>query len=347
MVVNPNEQYTGGVQIKGGKYNNNIFLDGNVQIGYCQQSETSSFQGLSEDGNIVTYRSFRGVTNNNAYDKAFAAESDVSFNLDIAGNCRVRGDFLHVGGNFIVEGSRVVLNSSANWMTIEALTCQDNIVIGYNTIGYSNEFTADMTGGIINRSGLFIGNPYSVLDRAPDFDNNPGDLNLQSNFSDFETIDNVEFTRDYGGLYFANTIDNTIDIDGNNNVPNGPIFFANMQKNYFKYTGITKRLLSHAVPYGSELLLYNYKYPQNYPATLSGTSPFLHSGDRIRLFAGSIRFDTYNVKLEPDSVNNHFNDVAHTRMLIDSSGNIGIGDHFKDFKSHTLCKISDRKYRCY
>ena len=340
LVVNPNEQYTGGVQIKGGKYNNNIFLDGNVQIGYCQQSETSSFQGLSDDGNIVTYRSFRGITNNNAYDKAFAAESDIPYNLDIAGNCRVRGDFLHVGGNFIVEGSRVVLNSSADWMTIEALTCQDNVVIGYNTIGYSNEFTADMTGGIINRSGLFIGNPYSILDRAPDFDNNPGDLNLQSNFSDFEVNDNEEFTRDYGGLYFANTVDNTIDTEGD---ITGPIFFANMQKNYFKYTGITKRLLTHNIPYGSELLLYNYKYPQNYSTNFGGQqsgTPYIHSGDRIRLFAGSIRFDTYNVKLEPDSVNNHFNDVAHTRMLIDSSGNIGIGDYFKDLNRTPDVKLA-------
>lgn len=329
LVVNPNEQYTGGVQIKGGKYNNNIFLDGNVQIGYCQQSETNTFQGLNSDGNIVTYSSFRGITNNNAYDKAFAAESNISYNLDIAGNCRVRGDFLHVGGNFIVEGSRVVLNSTSNFTATEALTTQDHLVVGYNTIGYSDEFTTDMTGGIINRSGLFIGSPYIKLDRPPNFDVNPSDLSLQSNFSDFEVNDNQEYIREFGGLYFANTSDNTNDL-GNDII--GPIEFVNMQKNYFKYTGITKRYLSHNIPFGSELLLYNYKYPQNYPATFGGTesgTQYIHSGDRIRLFAGSIRFDTYNVKLEPDSVNNHFNDVAHTRMLIDSSGNIGIGDYFK------------------
>ena len=340
LVVNPNEQYTGGVQIKGGKYNNNIFLDGNVQIGYCQQSETNTFQGLNSDGNIVTYSSFRGITNNNAYDKAFAAESNISYNLDIAGNCRVRGDFLHVGGNFIVEGSRVVLNSTSNFTATEALTTQDHLVVGYNTIGYSDEFTTDMTGGIINRSGLFIGSPYIKLDRPPNFDINPSDLNLQSNFSDFEVNDNKEYIREFGGLYFANTSDNTNDLG---NDITGPIEFVNMQKNYFKYTGITKRYLSHNIPFGSELLLYNYKYPQNYPTIYGGTesgTPYIHSGDRIRLFAGSIRFDTYNVKLEPDSVNNHFNDVAHTRMLIDSSGNIGIGDHFKDLNLTPYVKLA-------
>ena len=85
------------------------------------------------------------------------------------------------------------------------------------------------------------------------------------------------------------------------------------------------------------MLLYNYKYPQNTQLQdANNNSPYFNSGDRIRLFGGAIRFDTYNIELEPDNANNHFNDQMYTRMIIDGSGNVGIGSKFQSMNNPSV-----------
>jgi hypothetical protein len=316
LVINRNKDYTGGVHIRGGKYNHNIFLDGNVQIGYCPKTTTSLVAGIDEDGSTFQYRSYNQLENNAAYNKAFTANSDISYNLDIAGSCRIRGDLLYVDGDFVVEGAKVVLNSETTWMELKALDIEESILGGHNTLEYSTLFLEDISGGAINRTSLFMGDPYTTNIEYGDQEVlNAGNL-----------ITEQTVGRLYGAIYFANTNNNVYSITQQDQP--GNTLPKDMQKNMYKYSGIVKRVLSNAVPFGSEILMYNYKYPMNYSDEFNAQQ-FNHPGDRIRLFSSSIRFDTYNEVLEPDSANNHFNDTLRTRMLIDSSGNIGVGDDFK------------------
>ena len=55
LVINSEKDYTGGVHIKGGKYKDLIYLDGNVQIGYCPKATTSTMivNVLDQFGNEV------------------------------------------------------------------------------------------------------------------------------------------------------------------------------------------------------------------------------------------------------------------------------------------------------
>ena len=329
LIINGQKDYTGGVHIKGGKYHHNIYLDGNVQIGYCQKTEVGVVDYTNTDGETIQQRSYGALSNNEAYDKAFTSgpfPSDVTwtenptnnnwtggFSLDIAGSCRVRGDLLYVDGDFIVEGSRVFLNDSIEWTTFDKVMIDTTLLLGHtgteNLVNSSIAIT-DISGNIVNRNSLFLGNPFTTY----------------SQFNDYQTIDGINNGRDYGGIYFANCDNNNLLESNDSNIA-----INNLGFNDFKYTGIVKRMLSYQAPYGSELLMYNYKYTQNKPIIegVSVANQYFNAGDRIRLFGGSIRFDTFGDELEPDHADNHFNDQMYTRMVIDGSGNIGIGDRFK------------------
>ena len=344
LVLNENKDYTGGVHIRGGKYNHNIFLDGNVQIGYCQKTDVDVLTFDDGSGNVVVQKSYGAITDNDAYNKAYTSgpmdgvnwEFDASKNsfvggymLDIAGSCRIRGDLLYVDGDFIVEGSKVILNQEEQWSQIDNVRIDDTLLLGWGTLASPESSLMshiDLLGNTVNRNSTFLGNPYTFY----------------SEFNDYDSSDQ-NLGRNYGGLYFANTRNNTASILST--PATGNISPANLTTDKFQYTGIVKRALNYQAGFGSELLLYNYKYPQNYLVTTSASdnvpsTTFNHNGDRIRLFGSNIRFDTYNEIIEPgDTTNNHFNDVKHTRMIIDSKGNVGIGDKFKSLTTVPNVKL--------
>ena len=54
LIINDEKHYTGGVQIKGGYYHDNIFLDGNVQIGNCPKSEITYTDVATDLGALAT-----------------------------------------------------------------------------------------------------------------------------------------------------------------------------------------------------------------------------------------------------------------------------------------------------
>ena len=337
LVINGKKDYTGGVHIKGGKYNHNIFLDGNVQIGYCSQTAASQIEYQDDEGNTFTEINYGEQTNNESYNKAFTTGSfpdDISwventntnnftggYKVDIAGNCRIRGNLLYLEGNLIVEGSKVVLNDDVQWQTIEHILVPKTLLVGYpkdmvsgntnNTYSgpESNIASTDIKGSIVNRNDLFLGDPYTRENYT---------------FNDYEST--TDHGRVYGSIYFANSNNNSLSSMSTDSQRT----ITGLASSDFKYTGIVKRQLSYGANYGSELLLYNYKYPQNFGLNDNSGSQYYNSGDRIRLFGGAIRFDTYNTELNPmDVSNNHFNDDMYTRMVISGNGNIGIGDKFK------------------
>ena len=284
LIINGQKDYTGGVHIKGGKYHHNIYLDGNVQIGYCQQTEVGVVDYTNTDGETIQQRSYGALSNNEAYDKAFTSgpfPSDVTwtenptnnnwtggFSLDIAGSCRVRGDLLYVDGDFIVEGSRVFLNDSVDWTTFDKVMIDTTLLLGYTgteNLLNSSIAISDISGNMVNRNSLFLGNPFTRY----------------SQFDDYQTIQDTNYGRDYGGIYFANCDNNNLLESNDSNIA-----INNLQFNDFKYTGIVKRMLSYQAPYGSELLMYNYKYTQNKPITegVTEANAYFNAGDRIRLF---------------------------------------------------------------
>lgn len=346
LVINGNKDYTGGVHIKGGKYNHNIFLDGNVQIGYCTQTVATEVQYTDENGNVFTSTDYGRQTDNESYNKAFTSgpfPNDVTwvednttnnfsggYKVDIAGSCRIRGDLLYLDGNLIVEGSKVVLNKETTWTSAEHVLINDTLLVGYpqtimsgstssNLSGPTSQFaSADIRGSLVNRNDLFLGDPYSRTNYR---------------FNDYET--NTNNGRVYGSIYFANCNNDSLDTIATDSERD----IQTLTVNDYKYSGIVKRMLTYGTNYGTELLLYNYKYPQNIQLQNAEQSIYYNTGDRIRLFGGAIRFDTFNTELEPDSTVtnsdgaveyiNHFNDQMYTRMIISGNGNIGIGDKFK------------------
>ena len=336
LVINGNKDYTGGVHIKGGKYNHNIFLDGNVQIGYCTQTVATDVTYTDENGVSFTATDYGVQTNNESYNKAFTSgpfPNDVTwvedattnnftggYKVDIAGSCRIRGNLLYLDGNLIVEGSKVILNKEVTWTSAEHILVNDTLLVGYPQTIMSGSTSSslsgptsqvasvDIQGSIVNRNDLFLGDPYSRTNYR---------------FNDYETDTNNG--RVYGSIYFANCNNDSLDTIATDSQRD----IQTLTVNDYKYSGIVKRMLTYEANYGTELLLYNYKYPQNIQLQNAEQSDYYNSGDRIRLFGGAIRFDTFNTELEPDSTDNHFNDQMYTRMVISGSGNIGIGDKFK------------------
>jgi hypothetical protein len=397
LIINDEKHYTGGVQIKGGYYHDNIFLDGNVQIGNCPKSEITYTDvatdlgalatvvvangtvtsviitnigddsltqgdkviivngdiGTSTDGvnleitllgslsidddifdtgtvvsnpddleatgtytsvavsKVLTVPQYRDAEND-AWNEAFTTNTgsspstDASFNLDIGGNCRVRGNLLYVDGDFIVNGSRVVINDDTDLARIQYAVVSNGLFAGYDAsldsvsnintnINNNMNMTCDISGGLVSRNNIFVGDPY----------------NHQNDHNDPSVV---------GGIYFANTIDN----ENNGTQPLVPNF--QLMKNQFTFTGIEKREISTDAPYGTELLLYSYQYPQNWTDDTNN-----RDADRIRLFAGAIHFDTFDQKtIHASSTSNdveksHYADNSFTRMTISSVGNVGIG----------------------
>ena len=111
--------------------------------------------------------------------------SDISFNLDVQGNCRVRGDLFYIDGDLVVKGSKVVLNSENDSLALSSLYVSKTSIVGYtNTnIVSSNSISCDISGGLFSRNNLFVGNPYT----------------------NYTINDN---TNVVGGVYFADTKDN-------------------------------------------------------------------------------------------------------------------------------------------
>ena len=195
-----------------------------------------------------------------------------------------------------------------------------DVFVGGSSTGVTSTFAiTDISGSIVNRNDLFLGDPYSRTNFR--FDDYKKPTNASGNDQDYGRI--------YGSIYFANS---------NNNLSGQSTRdIQSLTSSDFKYTGIVKRQLLYEANYGSELLLYNYKYPQNTQLQdANNNSPYFNSGDRIRLFGGAIRFDTYNIELEPDNANNHFNDQMYTRMIIDGSGNVGIGSKFQSMNNPSV-----------
>ena len=391
LIINDEKHYTGGVQIKGGYYHDNIFLDGNVQIGNCPKSEITYTDvatdlgalatvvvadgtvtsviitnigddsltqgdkviivngdiGTSTDGvnleitllgslsidddifdtgtvvskpddleatgtytsvavsKVLTVPQYRDA-DNDAWNEAFTTNTgsspstDASFNLDIGGNCRVRGNLLYVDGDFIVNGSRVVINDDTDLARIQYAVVSNGLFAGYEASldivsNINTNMTCDISGGLVSRNNIFVGDPY----------------NHQNDHNDTNVV---------GGIYFANTVDN----EGGGSQTLVPNF--QLKKNQFTFTGIEKREISTVAPYGTELLLYSYQYPQNWTDDTNN-----READRIRLFAGAIHFDTFDQKtihassISSDVEKSHYADNSLTRMTISSEGKVGIG----------------------
>ena len=111
-------------------------------------------------------------------------------------------------------------------------------------------------------------------------------------------------------IYFGDPIKNSVgDIHGLNGA--------------YGNNGITERSYGNNMgnTLASEIIIYKYQYPDNVP---------MEGVDRVRQFAGQIRFDTYDVSQNYQSGpygSQGYNTDDWARMLIASSGNVGIG-HF-------------------
>ena len=337
LIINDNNDYTGGVQIKGGRYNRNIFLDGNVQIGYCPLTSASTTQVLDQNDNPQTISLYgENLVDNNAYNEAFTARADVSYNLDIAGSCRIRGDLLYVDGDFVVEGSKVILNQETDFISGSIIQVENALLLGFdkdNVLQFNPLNGADIVKGVFSRNNVFVGNPY-----------------VPNNILSDE--------RNYGGIYFANTNDNIEHFDDSNN-NNDNVRSASqigiqgiapiqLQKTDFNYSGIIKRELESIVQgsttlskHGSEIVMYNYQYTQNqtFNSTVTNNQQ-MRNADRIRLYAGEIRFDTNwstatGTEVGNPSTNSRQYDflddsipsLTRTKMLLTKEGYLGIGEN--------------------
>ena len=328
--IDSSSTVTGALQVRGG-----VGIGGNTNIGGNTIVYIST-ESISTATGALQIRGGVGIGGNTNIGGNVIIYSTTESNSTVTGALQVRGG-LGVGGDIrggVIRATSIYTDEFISYQTINingteeasylgggalkiqtgGLSVWKNTLIGGNVIIYSSiDSSSTVTGALQIRGGVGIGGNTNIGGNViihSSFQSSSsttgalrvkGGVGIERNLYVGETL-NVTNNATVGGTLNVNGSLYVGPDDGALNTPRS-IFFGGVSSDWGYMNSVIENRIYGGVSDQSELLLYKGNDPSN---------------DRIRLKAGSIRFDT-DTGTASDRI------TENTRMIILSTGNVGIG----------------------